>query len=159
MGSSPRVRGKRATSKAIATEDGLIPACAGKTITRMGPNTRSRAHPRVCGENEILTAEDLNAQGSSPRVRGKRWNRCHPCYNSGLIPACAGKTVRRPSLSMPGWAHPRVCGENIPQHGMKCPQPGSSPRVRGKQRQGEQLAASEGLIPACAGKTLNDLEF
>ena len=36
---------------------------------------------------------------------------------------------------------------------------GSSPRVRGKPGSGIQLYPHPGLIPACAGKTLNDLEF
>ena len=36
---------------------------------------------------------------------------------------------------------------------------GSSPRVRGKLHGALDEASDSGLIPACAGKTLNDLEF
>ena len=51
IGSSPRVRGKPVSKTALKGRNGLIPACAGKTSgfrVSVGP---SRAHPRVCGEN------------------------------------------------------------------------------------------------------------
>ena len=56
-------------------------------------------------------------------------------------------------------AHPRVCGENIYSAQMEKCKPGSSPRVRGKLIMSQNPFAVQGLIPACAGKTLNDLEF
>ena len=56
-------------------------------------------------------------------------------------------------------AHPRVCGENTGEELDQILDLGSSPRVRGKlEASGSQLHEF-GLIPACAGKTLNDLEF
>ena len=56
-------------------------------------------------------------------------------------------------------AHPRVCGEND-GFGYVVHRPsGSSPRVRGKQTAWNATNFARGLIPACAGKTLNDLEF
>ena len=51
MGSSPRVRGKRAAFTAAGVSVGLIPACAGKTLTTFFAPSHTRAHPRVCGEN------------------------------------------------------------------------------------------------------------
>ena len=77
----------------------------------------------------------------------------------GLIPACAGKTGTLRSELERLWAHPRVCGENyIPRS--EWPEPmGSSPRVRGKLTLKGKVKIKPGLIPACAGKTLNDLEF
>ena len=72
---------------------------------------------------------------------------------TGLIPACAGKTLlQRPSWPW-AWAHPRVCGEN-PAHDYGDAQAaGSSPRVRGKPVHGLAQVLELGLIPACAGKT------
>ena len=94
-GSSPRMRGKRQRLEQRTGAPGLIPAHAGKTRLFQGMNVPRPAHPRACGENEILTAEDLNAQGSSPRMRGKP-----PPFEIEdtavrLIPAHAGKTLRR----------------------------------------------------------------
>ena len=70
-GSSPRVRGKHATTHESVDIAGLIPACAGKTMGSCAAAVVMTAHPRVCGENpaaEIITAF---GGGSSPRVRGK----------------------------------------------------------------------------------------
>ena len=153
-GSSPRVRGKRHSRVKQLASLGLIPACAGKTQARKRACAISRAHPRVCGENLLLRESDRAKRGSSPRVRGKR---C-PCGEAGpacgLIPACAGKTSRTSSCFCSSAAHPRVCGEN----GLGAPEFthefGSSPRVRGKQHLRIRDQLSNGLIPACAGKTM-----
>ena len=51
-GSSPRVRGKRAGHGGCDDLDGLIPARAGKTWDWRTENTKAKAHPRACGENE-----------------------------------------------------------------------------------------------------------
>ena len=70
-GSSPRVRGKLCVSVGPCNEAGLIPACAGKTLSPAPWLASPRAHPRVCGEN-VAKAESLAfKKGSSPRVRGK----------------------------------------------------------------------------------------
>ena len=111
-GSSPRVRGKLPSTIGPNDENGLIPACAGKTCCRILRLCVARAHPRVCGENLLKPAPIKVFKGSSPRVRGKQMFREVPAPLTGLIPACAGKTpgqrVTEPSAS----AHPRVCGEN-----------------------------------------------
>ena len=176
LGSSPRVRGKRRehwlrsaslglipacagkTAQELAgalSLPGLIPACAGKTYRTAPPSAGRRAHPRVCGENSPSTWPTPDWVGSSPRVRGKPDAPVHAGQAAGLIPACAGKTgparemVRRP------WAHPRVCGENFLAPGALDQDLGSSPRVRGKRvRLGEE-PVQRGLIPACAGKTID----
>ena len=87
----------------------------------------------MCGENWNLVKDILTGAGSSPRVRGKLAGSVVPIQDTGLIPACAGKTcVRRLVIGGPE-AHPRVCGENL-------------------KAKVHDLAA-EWLIPACAGKT------
>ena len=152
-GSSPRVRGKHALSAADGVLIRLIPACAGKTMGTTCLATRSRAHPRVCGENPDLVEEFRSEGGSSPRVRGKL-----PLSKSfhtlrRLIPACAGKTSLSRLRTRCVRAHPRVCGENHAEHGFKTETVGSSPRVRGKQVFYWERCTVRGLIPACAGKT------
>ena len=71
VGSSPRVRGKRLVRLFALQHIGLIPACAGKTLS-MGVGKGGRpAHPRVCGENVDIQNNGAYRGGSSPRVRGK----------------------------------------------------------------------------------------
>ena len=152
-GSSPRVRGKPASARSWVDKNGLIPACAGKTSTPDFSEIEDWAHPRVCGENKTYTGSLRGKRGSSPRVRGK-----HSCPSRGprakrLIPACAGKTLLRVAGLDSRPAHPRVCGENIRARSPNTMFAGSSPRVRGKQRDFWTQNALTGLIPACAGKT------
>ena len=71
VGSSPRVRGKHLVVEAVDIDDRLIPACAGKTHLLSGEKLNTTAHPRVCGENILLTRDAARCVGSSPRVRGK----------------------------------------------------------------------------------------
>ena len=95
LGSSPRVRGKLELFHEGRRENGLIPACAGKTSRQVSSLLRRRAHPRVCGENTAHMMLWDPAAGSSPRVRGKRERVFRRIRRARLIPACAGKTSRR----------------------------------------------------------------
>ena len=153
MGSSPRVRGKLRFGGTFPPSTRLIPACAGKTDGYFLRKFRSWAHPRVCGENLLLSVLVLWVAGSSPRVRGKRRLPVSSIISRGLIPACAGKTFPRESGDEPVWAHPRVCGENAASAAREKEEKGSSPRVRGKRRLKHPSICRDGLIPACAGKT------
>ena len=94
-GSSARVRGKHRSGHQRHLGGGLIPACAGKTASHRASPGRRPAHPRVCGENESIGKLLFQGDGSSPRVRGKRDHGLLRRGPPGLIPACAGKTLRR----------------------------------------------------------------
>ena len=111
------------------------------------------AHPRVCGENYLHMNSMPQANGSSPRVRGKPRSQHRAGHRPGLIPACAGKT--RPGIDglSRRSAHPRVCGENELCMWRRDRLIGSSPRVRGKHRRAADHRLVRRLIPACAGKT------
>ena len=71
----------------------------------------------------------------------------------GLIPARAGKTNTLEHWVLPGWAHPRACGENDVYWTHALYRLGSSPRVRGKRPVARHGLSPVGLIPARAGKT------
>ena len=159
QGSSPRMRGKRSLSHADTGIPGLIPAHAGKTKDQDPIALLDGAHPRACGEN--LRAATVNdwTDGSSPRMRGKRSSRLQRESRVGLIPAHAGKTRRPHTLQATRRAHPRACGENVDRAAIRAEKAGSSPRMRGKLGQDLPAAVKTRLIPAHAGKTLNDLEF
>ena len=131
-GSSPRVRGKLHFVAIQDRLDGLIPACAGKTVDMQLAYSIIRAHPRVCGENASVSSSERAQRGSSPRVRGKRSSIRAEERLDGLIPACAGKTWDRRQGGQRHRAHPRVCGENNTASRFGYDTTGSSPRVRGK---------------------------
>ncbi|KXG91403.1 hypothetical protein HMPREF3232_00001 [Fannyhessea vaginae] len=71
LGSPPRVREKRISAEAIISRTRITPACAGKTITLIYHMLISRDHPRVCGKNDDDYLEEIEEQGSPPRVREK----------------------------------------------------------------------------------------
>ena len=50
-GSSPHVRGAPATHHDFQIETGIIPACAGSTSACSRACSRTRDHPRMCGEH------------------------------------------------------------------------------------------------------------
>ena len=91
-GSSPRVRGTLESSCFRYFPTGIIPACAGNTISPESTSCWSWDHPRVCGEHVALVAPALVQAGSSPRVRGTPERRRRRKRRHGIIPACAGNT-------------------------------------------------------------------
>ena len=91
-GSSPRGRGKPRRVSALAGDDRLIPAWAGKTRGGRAERPHHQAHPRVGGENAAASGTLAGHDGSSPRGRGK----------PDATQPVEGVTT----------AHPRVGGEN-----------------------------------------------
>ena len=112
-GSSPRMRGKLELLRLDAAAVRLIPAHAGKTCAVEHVAGHTGAHPRACGENPLTTFVRLIEQGSSPRMRGKRYGLGCLFTGGGLIPAHAGKTKTRHDAVDGDGAHPRACGENL----------------------------------------------
>ena len=116
--------------------------------------------------------------GSSPHARGARGPRARQQQVPGLIPACAGSTVRRYTSERRLRAHPRMRGEHPHEHPIGQVVGGSSPHARGALRRrpwrrrsarahprmrGEHSPSSVSsrrgvrLIPACAGSTVPNL--
>ena len=91
-GSSPRMRGKRLSALFPGQRSGLIPAHAGKTAGSTAANSPKPAHPRACGENNVVVGVHCGFSGSSPRMRGKLGVVAGQVNVLGLIPAHAGKT-------------------------------------------------------------------
>ena len=147
------MRGKPPRSYLVVDINGLIPAYAGKTSWPLSKNLSSGAHPRVCGENSIVSEPSWAKLGSSPRMRGKHRRAHLSRREAGLIPAYAGKTHGRIEGVDVDGAHPRVCGENRSFDVLSIGRMGSSPRMRGKRTETVAEEGSAGLIPAYAGKT------
>ena len=154
FGAHPRSRGENRKNPAMMTIGSwLIPAHAGKTSAQILRSRRARAHPRSRGENEGVGTMSLHRVGSSPLTRGKRSRGVAASRGPRLIPAHAGKT-RWPGLSLrESGAHPRSRGENGGNRSRGPFVEGSSPLTRGKHSPRTGYYASQGLIPAHAGKT------
>ena len=132
---------------------GLIPACAGKTQTVARRGRNDGAHPRMRGENIATLPLPAPLLGSSPHARGKRCRTPGLQVPTGLIPACAGKTLRSEPFHRFHRAHPRMRGENLFIVALSLRLSGSSPHARGKRACSPGSRDRLGLIPACAGKT------
>ena len=153
LGSSPLTRGKPLGAHRRIGTKGLIPAHAGKTISRKLLSPRPGAHPRSRGENRSGKPAAGDSRGSSPLTRGKPSSFTTTIARGRLIPAHAGKTRAHTLRSEPCRAHPRSRGENLSSDSRTFFRTGSSPLTRGKR--GVHIAglALDGLIPAHAGKT------
>ena len=154
-GSSPHARGAPVDLHRHHRSAGLIPACAGSTVrVRQRPPGR-RAHPRMRGEHSPTVTPTPEGAGSSPHARGAQQFFGAAQVVERLIPACAGSTCPAGSWPTCGWAHPRMRGEH---HGATIhhqPRGGSSPHARGARWHVAGRFAGRGLIPACAGSTVD----
>ena len=96
-GTSPRMRGKPHPHVGLVLGVRNIPAYAGKTIAGTYIWRPLAEHPRVCGENADNVVMPVFNAGTSPRARGKRPKAHRGRLVGRNIPACAGKTLQKPS--------------------------------------------------------------
>ena len=132
-GSSPLTRGKLVSPSLSCRGLGLIPAHAGKTVTRWSRTMTTSAHPRSRGENASVPSSRRGMTGSSPLTRGKHDLTARKILRDRLIPAHAGKTGRQTAHQRNESAHPRSRGENHSRKERCNMGEGSSPLTRGKQ--------------------------
>ena len=156
MWAHPRSRGENAHQAfRRQSDDGLIPAHAGKTNSSPRLSQSRPAHPRSRGENTTHGGWRRSGTGSSPLTRGKPRRPRRLPDPRGLIPAHAGKTRPRRGARWRARAHPRSRGENAIAAGQASAAYGSSPLTRGKPGREHHQPVPSGLIPAHAGKTRN----
>ena len=96
VGSPPRMRGKDSQHLYGKAADRITPAYAGKSDSCCPVFTLSEDHPRVCGEKDFSTLEDVRAAGSPPRMRGKVPYPQRGPEVTRITPAYAGKSVMLP---------------------------------------------------------------
>ena len=113
MGSPPHVRGKGDWEHENQVDDGITPACAGKSHFRQIWKSGGRDHPRMCGEKWMVKRHRILRQGSPPHVRGKDFMIYMFYTRFGITPACAGKSTTDYVLGVSDWDHPRMCGEKL----------------------------------------------
>ena len=135
------------------TDGGITPACAGRTASNAITAYMSRDHPRVCGKNPVLRLVGNLVPGSPPRVREERSYEQDTNGPLRITPACAGRTNNPSPRSCAMEDHPRVCGKNSRCLSIMLTFPGSPPRVREERLHRFGDLDSEGITPACAGRT------
>ena len=91
-GSSPHVRGAHVSWNPVSWVFGIIPACAGSTVSVPNTTPQSWDHPRMCGEHVLNACPGTQLEGSSPHVRGALVVLLSEGTHFGIIPACAGST-------------------------------------------------------------------
>ena len=69
-------------------------------------------HPRSCGEHPHKYSIRRLERGSSPLMRGTLENVVFDAPEAGIIPAHAGNTDNKNTLSLKVSDHPRSCGEH-----------------------------------------------
>ena len=95
-GSSPHARGAPVVPRSQLADLGIIPECAGSTGWSCPTGQAGRDHPRMRGEHGSAHEGETRGKGSSPHARGARGGRAARARVLGIIPACAGSTVRIP---------------------------------------------------------------
>ena len=151
-GLSPRVRGNLFADTQSEPAAGSIPACAGEPMITCMTREPIMVYPRVCGGTRTSSCTRLNLSGLSPRVRGNRTDPRLGYTSTGSIPACAGEPLIPIIAWTAGWVYPRVCGGTAATQRAGPKSSGLSPRVRGNLHQEQDVQASPGSIPACAGE-------
>ena len=110
----------------------VSPAYAGKSPAAAYACPGTQDHPRVCGEKLYTPCVIAPSVGSPPRMREKARQQEHLAAQSGITPACAGKSREY-----------RVSDERSL---------GSPPRMRGKEASRKLRGTLKGITPAYAGK-------
>ena len=132
-GSSPHARGLPGGPGGLGCGVGIIPACAGFTLGLLPVRVRVADHPRMRGVYSLSSDSGVS---------------------SWIIPACAGFTASVPGSGRGRPDHPRMRGVYRAAPGPGARRPGSSPHARGLRGLGGDQGAGLGIIPACAGFTV-----
>ena len=130
-GSSPHARGTQTRSCNLPAFPGIIPACAGNTISHHSAPDKTRDHPRMRGEHLLGIAIPSFPSGSSPHARGTPSMVVSFLVSLGIIPACAGNTSSMVHVISLRRDHPRMRGEHRAGDVPRRTCWGSSPHARG----------------------------
>ena len=128
----PRMRGRLGYCAPHARRVGNTPAYAGKTLAHVVLTVGGRKHPRVCGEDFILSINLSCGMETPPRMRGRPSSFRGRRRRTRNTPAYAGKTSSGASLMTRGRKHPRVCGEDWSLRTVDADEVETPPRMRGR---------------------------
>ena len=147
------MRGKDVHAAAAVATARITPAYAGKSFLVRPRSSRSRDHPRLCGEKGQVKWKKRKSTGSPPPMRGKGITEGEHKKQCRITPAYAGKRDTSTSKYSAILDHPRLCGEKWETGAVKKRAWGSPPPMRGKERRSFSRAATGRITPAYAGKS------
>ena len=116
--------------------------------------SRSKDHPRLCGEKMLYFFQCPFDQGSPPPMRGKADAVRSVTPDTGITPAYAGKRLAYVPFGIPRKDHPRLCGEKVLAGIRRTIVVGSPPPMRGKEREELKKRKLVRITPAYAGKSI-----
>ena len=131
----------------------ITPACAGKTFVVAANSHSEPDHPRMRGEDSVITSNATSPSGSPPHARGRPDRNVKRHSGQGITPACAGKTIFARAIWRLSRDHPRMRGEDDFRPRDMAVEPGSPPHARGRPEMVVRGARRHRITPACAGKT------
>ena len=91
-GSPPRARGEAGPDLAALAEEGITPACAGRSDESSELQELEEDHPRVRGEKMWPWWMPGSLAGSPPRARGEGFAKYWLNWSRRITPACAGRS-------------------------------------------------------------------
>ena len=151
-GSPPHTRGKLDFLYLNAISLWITPAYAGKIRSAVLAHSQPEDHPRIRGENSLVSPKASRRRGSPPHTRGKLpMKQCH-FSAPGITPAYAGKINVLFCEEICAPDHPRIRGENTYSPPSSVILGGSPPHTRGKCVCVAGNDLLPGITPAYAGK-------
>ena len=155
LGSPPHARGKVLPAPSIRCKTRITPACAGKSSCSFPQSARYKDHPRMRGEKLIFKWSEVQIKGSPPHARGKGQQSKSRQVETGITPACAGKSIINVTNLLINGDHPRMRGEKNADGNYERHKQGSPPHARGKVSKQDPPDKDVRITPACAGKSLS----
>ena len=132
-GPSPRAWGEQYRPAPLAHSVRTIPTRVGRTVREPPLHFPPPDHPHARGENVPTQANDLLADGPSPRAWGERHISLFAGYIARTIPTRVGRTISTSSAGAFGPDHPHARGENGSRTAPTFPATGPSPRAWGER--------------------------
>ena len=156
-GTPPRARGRLRQHPSARFALGNTPACAGTTSCQWSSPPPTGEHPRVRGDDSILSLRLCASIGTPPRARGRLRQAVPPPVPGRNTPACAGTTEPRAAILVESREHPRVRGDDRHAARGRTRPGGTPPRARGRPAPHAAGRCRVGNTPACAGTTFDTL--
>ena len=149
----PLTRGRHGQILSHGLDTRNTPAYAGKTHRCTPCSGPTWKHPRLRGE-DLLLSERVKGRGETPPLtRGRRWCRITVRRFLRNTPAYAGKTLSIFSLISFLQKHPRLRGEDEAGAALADRLPETPPLTRGRREVDLESATWTRNTPAYAGKT------
>ena len=130
-GSPPLARGTVVRVHFLRIIAGITPACAGNSPFLRGAKRPAWDHPRLRGEQSVLTRGKTPRVGSPPLARGTVYRTSPPRARGGITPACAGNRHTEDKAYHGIGDHPRLRGEQCHSISAAAFRAGSPPLARG----------------------------